>query len=188
MKFPKVLDAKPHVIDGKGNEIIDMTASSMNRLEFEFVDMIMTTEMQAMRPDLLATVAFGNIYRAEDLLKSNEVSNPFAINAGESFLVPEMTTAKEVFKSAGIIEDVRKAIRKQYIDATKAPDTSAMNTALNDYKQREKTALPPNYSKEGDKEMIIKDGVIYFGPNVTRKITQTETLTSNQNLLNKLRS
>lgn len=187
MKFPKTLDAKPVITDDNDNEIIDMTFSTLKDAEFSYVDMFMCTKNEEMRADLIAQLAFGNIERLEELLKGNDVSNPFAIEEGNVFLVPDLMSTKTHFTSLGVLSDIRAKIRKQYIDSSKAPDTTGMNDALASYKEREKTALPPNISKEGDREMIIKDGVIVFGPDVTRKKTKTEELLATQNYLEKLR-
>lgn len=187
MIFPKTLDAKPTIIDENGNEIRDMTFQTLLSDSFGFLDMIRCTSDTEMRPDLLAKLAFNNIAKIEDLLKSNEVSNPFAIESGDTFLVPDLIMSKNNFSSIGTLSDIRTKIKKQYLDKTKAPNGAGINAAMQSFKEREKTALPPNFAKEGDKEMLVKDGVIIFGPNVTRKKYKNEDLLSTESYLIKVK-
>ena len=187
MEFPKTLDAKPFVTDGNENKIVDFTFSTLKNPNFEYVDMIICTGDTEMRADLMARLAFGGLDRLEELLKSNGVSNPFAIKSGEVFLVPDLISSKENFTSTGVLTDIRTKIKMQYIDKSKAPDTSKMKDALDDFAEREKTALPPNFAKEGDKEMLIKDGVIVFGPNVTRKRYKDNVLLNTEKHLDKVK-
>lgn len=186
MISPKILDAKPDTIDSKGNTIKDLSFATLKSNDFNFVDIMICTDEQSMRPDLLAIAAFGNTERIEDLLKSNDVSCPFAIDELEIFLIPDLISAKNNYTSLGIITNVREKIRKQYIDISKTPDTKKMHDALEDFKNREKTALPPNIAKTGDKEMIIKDGIIIFGPDVTRKRKIATQIKQHQEYLEKL--
>lgn len=188
MKFPKTLDAKPTIIDSNDNEIIDLTFSTIKNPNFAFVDMIRCTADQEMRPDLIAQLAFNTLDRMEELLKSNDVSNPFSIEAGDVFLVPDLLMNEENFSSIGVLSDIRTKIKKQYIDSTKAPDTEKIANTLTEFKEREKTALPPNFAKDGDKEMLIKDGVIVFGPNVTRKKIKQENLLATEQYMEKIKS
>lgn len=188
MKFPKTLDAKGKVIDSNGNEIIDLTESSLKNTNFSYVDLIITRDEHCMRPDIIANDSFNNIEKIEDLLKANDISNPFAINESEPILIPNIISANEQFKTMGIIADVRKKIRQQYIDTSKAPDTGEFDTALDEFKSREKTSLPPNIAREGDKEMLIKDGIIVFGPDVTRNKKEILSSKDKEDLLNKLKN
>jgi hypothetical protein len=137
---------------------------------------------------LLTQSAFGNGDKIEEMLKGNGISNPFAIDSGEICMVPDVITSKQNFTSPGAIANIRKELRAQYIDISKAPDKTKMKEQLTAFDEREKTSLPPNYSNEGDKEMIIKDGVIHFGPNVTKPKSKQNNLQSTSDFLNKLKN
>lgn len=188
MKFDKVLDSKPEVTDNNGNVIKDLTAPSISSGDFFYTSLMMTTDIHIMRPDTITKTMFGIIDRVEEVLKGNNVSNPFAIDEGEIFMIPDVMSIKQNFTSIGAIADVRNKIRKQYVDASKTPDTAQFKNTINEFDQRTRTALPPNYAKEGDREMIIKDGVIYLGPNVTRVKTAPDELQSTKDYLAKLKN
>ena len=109
----------------------------------------------------------GNTSKLELLLKANDISNPFTVAPGDVILIPDPINSEKKFLMASAVSKIREIVRKQYIDTTKATITNTGDT-LQEYADREKTMLPPNYAKTGDKELMFKNGEIVLGPNITR--------------------
>lgn len=99
---------------------------------------------------------------------------------------------------SGREDPVSQVIRKQYIDSSKA---SKKDTRLQSIENKRKEAiqkrsqassspstnnLPPNIAEEGDREVVIKGGKIYFGPDVSRNKQECEEPLSKSEFLARL--
>jgi len=188
LKFSKTVDSKPKVIDKYNNEIRDLSAKSLKDLDFDFVDITLCPEDFAMRPDLLAELKLGDQSKMEILLKSNEISNPFSLEPGDVILIADPIESKEKFITMEPADDPRAKVRKQYVDPSKKV-MKEVGDSYEKYKEREKKKLPPNYSKENDKEMQFTDGQIILGPHVSKKVDKSKDIPlSKQKLIDKLKN
>jgi hypothetical protein len=186
INYSRTVDSKPTVTDGHGNSIKDITASSLQNVEFDFVDITLCPTDFVMRPDLLAELKMGTMDKTEILLKANDISNPFTLNAGDILIIPDPVNSEKKFIIETTTNDPAHLIRKQYVDNNKAMLTNT-GDSLQSFTDREKTKLPPNYSKTGDKEMMFIDGDIVLGPNVSRTVQEGEMPLEKQLYLNKIK-
>lgn len=167
IRYIKTVDSKPIVTDDNENLIRDLSARSLKEDDFRYVDIIICPKEFVMRPDLISKLKMGNHNNLEILLKGNEISNPFSIDEGDILLIPDPINSDSKFETASISSNPAAEIRKQYIDPKKASIVNTGDT-YEEYSEREKTSLPPNYSKTGDKELAFVNGKIILGPDVSK--------------------
>lgn len=174
--FPQSLDAKPVFKREDGIEIKDLTSPmfdmrNVNNISYNVYKVPKEFEM---RPDLISGAVYNNSLYAEIILKFNGISNPFSIKEGDIILIPALNSMKSILaKPSGIAagnsetNDGAAAIRNsyKYIDPIKIP--KANNTFQNrKIESIPENALPPNITREGEKEITIRNGRVYFGASV----------------------
>lgn len=173
IKYIRTVDSKALITDKNNNTIRDLSAQSLKDTDFRYIDLYICSEDFRMRPELIAQLKMGDSNKLEILLKANDISNPFTVDAGDTFIIPDPISSPNKFTATVVTDDPRTKIRKQYLDPKK---TSIKNTGDNyqDYIEREKTMLPPNYAKTGDKEIIVANGKIILGPHITRSVDKSK--------------
>lgn len=172
MNYSKTVDSKPLIADKNGNTIRDLTSKSLKDSEFTYVDAMLCPTDFAMRPELIAHLKLGNVDKLEVLLKGNAISNPFAVDENDLFLIPEIVTAENKFETTYVTDDPNTIIKKQYIDSKKV---NIKNTGDNykDYNSNEKTMLPPNYAKDGETEFMLSNGKIILSQPAVKTMSET---------------
>jgi hypothetical protein len=131
-------------------------------------------EINAMRPDLccIDLYLYPGLY-LENMLKFNEVSNPFTLEGGDVLGKFEPYSMQKSARNTESNKGVREDIRKQYLTPEKK---SQVDPKLQEFDKRNKekkkpsdaTFLPPNFAAFGDKEIEIRGGKVYFGENVSK--------------------
>lgn len=208
--FPKTIDSKPIVEITLGvwttenNElvvrttpntpIIDLTEPSLKiQQDQPFTGVYLVNDETSMRIDVISQITLGNTINTEKMLKFNDISNPFTIDTGDLLFIPDLVYANiNMAPNAG--RDAQKYdIRNQYIDPEKS---SKLDPTLGKFNERNKPkapdpskttpALPPNFANVGDKEIEIKGGKIFFGPNVSKNKNECDEPISKSEFLAKL--
>lgn len=193
------LEYKPTFTDSNGDLAIDLTAKT---LKYEYgpqvVDAIIVDEFTAMRPDLISEDAYAEYEYWDLILKFNGISNPLSIDVNDILYIPEISQMAEQFKYVLNTEDDLDSVRAQYTDPTKvsAQDpgvVSAIKKRLDaikalgqGYNNASASNLPPNIAEQGDKEISVRGGKIYFGPNVTKNKEECQAPVSKSDFINKL--
>ena len=84
----------------------------------------------------------------------------------------------------------KEDVRKQYLTPEKSSKVDPTLQAFNKREQPKKLetndALPPNYADFGDQEIQIRNGKLYFGPNVTKSKEACEDPISKSEFIAKL--
>lgn len=173
MNFPLTIDSKRKFTLPDGTEIVDLTQQT---LEYEYEDVIVynsfyCTSQMNMRADKIAQIVYSDKNKTEYILKFNNISNPFSIEEGDLISIPESLNAREHFKIKGEIEEIRENLRKQFIDESKL---IYKDEKLTEFDKRQTVNLPPNFSKESDKAITIKNGEIIFGENISKTKNEDE--------------
>ena len=161
LTFKLTQDSKPFVKDSRGTEIVDYFIAGSD---------------DAMRIDVITQKMYGYLDNIEQVLKFNEITNPFAIEEGDFFYTYDVPSMNNNMRPINSGATTREDVRDQYITPEKK---SNVDPALRDFDKRNsprkadpsggnKPALPPNYAAFGDTELQIRNGKIVFGPNVTR--------------------
>ena len=175
-----ILDNKPVIGLTEDTLRLDLLYPSMDNL-YDYDDSlaVVVKSSESMRPDLLSSNFFGNPYYYDVILKANGISNPFSIDAGEIFFSPELSDLISNLTPSGKQYQASQSVRNQYINPEKKSLTDVRLAIidaqrLEAMKKKAETAtvkgnlLPPNIANEGDREIVVKGGKIYFGKDVVR--------------------
>lgn len=193
-----IFEIKPFVVV-EGEKIIDLTYPSI-RYNYDpwITGVINVNEQTAMRPDLISKSAYGNTEYWDLILKYNGMSNPFSLGPEDRLLIPSLDDMQEQVAPNGVQDVIADSVRKQYIDASKKAkqDPKLAQQELKRKQAQVKKAegigvpsvnnLPPNIAEIGDREIVIKGGKIYFGPDITRDKAACEKPISKSEFISKL--
>jgi hypothetical protein len=192
--LPATVDSKPVIILNDGTEIIDLTQQSLDIKQTQpMTNFVLVNEETSMRIDAISQIALSSIIHTEKMLKFNDISNPFIVDVGDILFVPDLVYANINMKTGSGTDTQKFDIRNQYIDPEK---DAKLDPTLGKFDKRNmpkkadptKTAppLPPNFANIGDREIEIKGGKIYFGPNVSKNGNECEEPLSKSEFLAKL--
>ena len=180
LTFKLTQDSKPFVKDSRGTEIVDFIhkdfVTTGGGSQALVIDYFIAGSDDAMRIDVITQKMYGYLDNIEQVLKFNEITNPFAIEEGDFFYTYDVPSMNSNMRPINSGATTREDVRDQYITPEKK---SNVDPALRDFDKRNsprkadpsggnKPALPPNYAAFGDTELQIRNGKIVFGPNVTR--------------------
>lgn len=180
LTFKLTQDSKPFVKDSRGAEIVDFIhkdfVTTGGGSQALVIDYFIAGSDDAMRIDVITQKMYGYLDNIEQVLKFNEITNPFAIEEGDFFYTYDVPSMNNNMRPINSGATTREDVRDQYITPEKK---SNVDPALRDFDKRNsprkadpsggnKPALPPNYAAFGDTELQIRNGKIVFGPNVTR--------------------
>ena len=127
-----------------------------------------------MRIDLISQAMYGYLEPIEKILKFNGISNPLSIDENDILVVYDLYSLANNMRDSSGIAQLKRDIRKQYLSPEKASKT---DPKLKEFTKRTPpkidegpagNALPPNYADFGDQEIQIRNGKLYFGPNVSK--------------------
>ena len=175
-----IFEIKP-LVNVNNENIIDLTYPSIRYNYDPYIEgVINVTEQLAMRPDLISRAGYSTSEYWDLILKYNAISNPFSVGPEDTLLIPSLDDMREQVAPSGVQDSVADSTRQQYIDTSKASQSDP-NLVDQENKRREaqkKKAegigvpsannLPPNIAEVGDREIIIKSGKVYFGPDISR--------------------
>jgi len=193
----QIFSRKPIIGEGE-EQRLDMTYASL-KFKDHLADrsFVTVSETEQMRPDLCSSYAYGSVAFYDLLLKYNAFSNPFSLEIGDTLFVADLDGLLDQL-TTGRVDPIKAAIRKQYIDDTKSSKKdnrlqSIENKRREALKKRSQLStnpsvnnLPPNISEEGDREVIIKGGKIFFGPDVSRNKEECNEPLSKSEFLSRL--
>lgn len=194
-KFTSTQETKKLITDKKGNDYIDFLEKDINyaigdsgpiAINYYFVP-----DSNVMRPDLVTIDMYVVVDDyMEMLLKFNGISNPLAIDKDDIFVMYEPYSTSKNMRNSGTNLEAKNDVREQYLSPEKK---SKIDPKLKEFEKRNKqsikvesTNLPPNYAAFGDKEIEIKGGKIYFGPNVSKSITEVGNSISKSDFIARL--
>lgn len=193
-----IFEIKP-LVEKNGEKYIDLTYPSI-RYNYDpyIMAVVDVNEFMSMRPDLVSRTAYGTTEYWDVLLKYNGFSNPFAIGAGDRMVIPILDQMKDQIAPTGKRNVIADSVRKQYIDVSKKAQEDPKLAAM-ELKRREAQVkkaegigvpsasnLPPNIAEVGDREIVIKGGKVYFGPDISKNKKACEKPLSKSELISKL--
>jgi hypothetical protein len=193
-----IFDIKP-IIQINGEQIRDLTYPSVRYNFSPFATgVVAMNDKMVVRPDLVSRAGYGNDSYWDMILKYNGYSNPFAIDVDDVFLIPSLDDMKEQITPSASQDVIADTVRKQYIDVSKKAklDPKVAAAELKRREAQKKLAegaaapstnnLPPNIAEEGDREIIVKGGKVYFGPDISRNKQACETPLTKSEFISKL--
>lgn len=175
--FPTTIDNKPDWRrDDRSPIIKDLLLKDYNQTDSAGgligIDLFLVGREEAMRPDLIAQQTYGYMSPLEQLLKFNNISNPFAIQEGDVLTIWDIPSASSNLRPQTKNAEAREDIRKQYITPEKK---STIDPRLSDFDKRTQAkkpdpskgknapALPPNLADFGDQEITLVNGKLVLG-------------------------
>jgi len=154
---------------------MDLTRASISwTKEVQVKNAIQVTADLAMRPDIIAKVAYGDSGLIDYILKFNGISNPFSIQEGDVLFIPESDDMKLCFvgKPPEIypgLNPTNSAARGSAIIAIS--DLSKKDLKRLEYLKKIATdsVVTPNEALPGSSEAKIRNGVVVFGEDNTKQ-------------------
>lgn len=193
-----IFDIKP-LIQRNGETVRDLAYPSI-RYNYSpaIINAVAMNEKLLVRPDLISRTAYGSTDYWDLILKYNGYSNPFSLDVDYVMLIPSLDDMKEQVAPSGAQDVIADTVRKQYIDVSKKAKLDP-KVAQAEKKRKEaqkklaegigvpsKNNLPPNIAEEGDREIIIKGGKVYFGPDISKGKQECETPLTKSEFIAKL--
>ena len=194
-----ILKLKP-LFKKNGENILDLTYPSI-RYNYDpaIEGIVKMNDQMTMRPDLVSKTGYGSTDLWDLILKYNGYSNPFAIDVDDIFLIPGLTDMKEQLAPTGEQNTIADTVRQQYIDVSKKAQSDPKLAAV-EIKRRNAQIkkvelnggvlfvnnLPPNIAEAGDREIVIKGGKVYFGPDISKGKQECETPLTKSEFIAKL--
>lgn len=147
-----------------GDEVIDLTKRSFDRnlVDTRNIQVFVTEEDHAMRPDLIAKDVYLDYTKWDGILKFNGISNPFSIDSRRAIAIPQSNDLDKGFKGSSEIVD---RAQKKFVSQVLNPITKQDKKRLEMLKTK---PLPNNILDSTDRNIKVKDGKIYFGEDLTK--------------------
>ena len=176
----KILANKKIVKKGNSEAFVDLTTRSMDYTSrIDVIDAFYVGDDMTMRVDLISYAAYGNVDNFDIICKYNSISNPYALDALDLILVPDLSSMHQAMTNPQN-DNSAEDVRNQYIDATK---TSKLDPKKIQYDEEMKNIrkqivggnfskynLPPNLATPGSSEGTVNsDGTVSLGADVTKK-------------------
>lgn len=173
MLILRTLQAKRNFTKVNGDTVVDLIRGVISFLGVK-VNQGRTYVVEdgvEMRPDLISKVFYQTTSSMCLLLKYNGISNPFSVNVGDLFKVPDDDVLNQLIKNPedinGTADNWMNSTRKKKKQFIVKPKTKQDKARL-DYLQQNaaaNTIAPPNVAK--DTSVKVVNGKIVFGTDVT---------------------
>lgn len=156
----------------RGYGITDLTQSSIKtKGNIVLKEIYLVNADESMRSDLIANKKYGNPGRLGSLLKINGFSNPFALDSGDLIYIPTDDSIEKAFSKKKLEEtntgkNKNAAFRKGQ-EAKKFMASPSRESYLDALKNKTPQNLPPNVLQSGERPIVTKSGLIFFGPDAT---------------------
>lgn len=175
--FTHSIDDKPHIIDDKGNEIVNLAASMFKEsaAQIQTYTVKRMSSFFEMRPDLVSNTEYGTPKNAEFILKYSGISNPFSLKDDDILMIPNETEAEARTSDLGTVND-RKTAETQIRNIFKFAnqDYKKDSTPYDNLKKKEIKSgvqndlesgdyIVPYISEDGTTAVTIRNGRMYFG-------------------------
>jgi hypothetical protein len=165
-------------LQNQGIGILDLTRSSLSfgNINLRISQFYRVPEDAQMRPDLICLQGYGNLTNVGSLMKINGISNPFSINTGTLFAIPDSEGVEAAFNQKKMTLDQdnttdnpNTAFRKS--QENKAFKTSDSRKSFLEQQSKAKNPisnpLPPNFLQPGEVQTLTTPSVIALGPNAS---------------------
>jgi hypothetical protein len=193
-----ILNNKPVIGTTEEDLRLDLTyPARTSQYGYDPAFVVVVKKHDSMRVDILSSNFFGAPDFWDMILKSNGIANPFSIDENEVFYAPQLDELISNNSPSGRQTQSAVNIRSQYINPAKKSLTDSRLAIveaqrLEAMKKKSETSplrgnfLPPNVASEGDREITISGGKIFFGKDVVRGVEACTEPISKSEFLAKL--
>lgn len=165
-------------LQNQGIGILDLTRASLSfrNVNLKIIQFYRVPEDAQMRPDLICLQAYGNLTNIGSLMKINGISNPFAVNTGTMFAIPEDSGLEAAFDqkkmtlaSGNTTDNPNTAFRKSQENKAFKTSDSRKNFLEQQSNAKNPIAqpLPPNLLQQGEVQTLKTTTVIALGPSTS---------------------
>jgi hypothetical protein len=162
--------------EGSAYGIWDLTRASVSYLQnnMEIDTLYIVTEYYQMRPDIIASMKYGDAGKMGSLLKFNNISNPFAINTGTFLLVPALKSIEDTFNLKKLINqesgtsntntNPNEVFKKNQEQKKFKVSEGRKNFLDAKVKNQPSLIISPNITQPNAKSIEKKNGYLIFAP------------------------
>lgn len=168
-----VLNSKKSFIKTNGDTVVDLirrSVSFLNQIVEQGTVYVVEDGIQ-MRCDLISKFFYQTSNYACILMKYNGISNPFAINVGDVFKIPDQSNLGTILQSPddinGIPDNWKTSTRKKKRKSTIQASTSKDQARINYLSTGSNTLVAPPNIVSKDTSVKVSNGKIIFGADVT---------------------
>jgi hypothetical protein len=143
--------------------VLDLSEKSIEWQDqpIELENMIIVSDTECMRPDLLSFQAYGTDDHWSEICKFNQIANPFSVNIGDVIYCPDLGYfSNQLYKGETRNEQIKKKARRQYYDSSKQ---TIGNHSIISYQEKVLKKLTPNMQPDGTTEAKEEGGKISLG-------------------------
>lgn len=163
-------------LEGSAYGIWDLTRSSVSYLQndMEIDTLYVVTEYYQMRPDIIASMKYGDAGKMGSLLKFNDISNPFAINTGTFLIIPTLKSIEDTFNLKKLINQESgtsntntnpNEVFKKNQEQKKFKVSEGRKKFLDaKVKNQPSLIISPNVTQPDAKSIEKKNGYLIFAP------------------------
>jgi len=165
----KSLDKLKIVDEETGEEKFSFSQPTIKiKANVKLISVHLVKEDEEMRIDIISKLYYGDTEYIDLILKTNGISNPFSIRAGQFLLIPEKDSAEQYRKK---IKKVSNKPRTQFTDTKRMSEQDSKRKAFLEDKSKTKVNgssenLPPNMLKSDQSVKYIKQDKIILGANL----------------------
>lgn len=174
-----VIESKP-VNMVNGQNILDLTVSAFGGGgALKFVNVVQAPENFEMRPDLMSKLYLGDQDSMGMLLKLNAISNPFSVEQGDIFLIPNAGSVASLLapastsinnsssNSSNSSAGTRATFRQQLVSRISKVSTARQNYLdARNSSSNSAQVLPPNVTQNETAPFQVQNGKIVLGANI----------------------
>lgn len=157
------------------SKILDLTKSSITYkgVNRSIKSIYIIDEYYQMRPDIIASIKYGDASRMGSLLKYNNISNPFSIDTGTVLLIPSDEMIEQTFLNKKELNEKNNLInntnhvsmfRKTQEKKKFSQSEGRKSFIENKIKNKPEMVLPPNVLQPLEKTIDRKNGFYIFAP------------------------
>jgi len=138
------------------------------KAEVKLIGVHLVREDEEMRIDLISQLYYGDTEYIDLILKTNGISNPFSIKAGQFLLIPDKDSAEQYRKK---IKKISNKPRTQFTDTKRMSQQDAKRAKFLEEKSKGKANgssenLPPNMLKSDQSAKEVRQDKIILGSNM----------------------
>lgn len=168
-----IIENKPYFTNPNTQKnALDLIAPAWNtkNIKYSLKSIAIVSDETEMRPDLLSMLYLYDTSKLGSILKLNNISNPLSLKMGEVLFVPGEQMVKDLFDNAKTINNQKQKARsfrkelQEKISQVSKDRIEYLNSK--NISNLAETPLPPNLLQDGERQILVTEGRLIFGPDI----------------------